>query len=80
MQKTLKTLSIYIVGENTAVSVADTVDDNKATRALNEFYAHSDMHVEDQIFPFHAVDYIALSETTAEFEKADAYCSEGGQE
>ena len=79
--KTLKTLAITVIGENTDITVADTADNSYASNALAEFEAYQTMHVwvDNEgtlgllLIPFHAVSSIAVSTTTTSVEKADAY-------
>ncbi len=72
--KTLKTLEIHLMLDSEVVSIADTAEDNKATRALNEFEMYDTMHLEDgQMIPYHAVQYIKATKTVAQVEKAEAY-------
>lgn len=81
--KKLKTLEIHLMldGAN-PITIADTADDNKATRALNEFKKYGTMHYENDgetnAIPYHAVQYIKVTETDASVNKADPYGCDGG--
>lgn len=74
--KVLKTLAIKTLG-GTEVTVADTAADPKASDALAEFEAFHTMHVRAAdgvtLIPFHAVDSIAVTSTTADATKGDPY-------
>ena len=84
--KKLKTLEIHLLldGAN-PITIADTADDNKATRALNEFKKYGTMHFEEdqggakftRAIPYEAVQYIKVTETDASVNKADPYGCEG---
>ena len=82
--KKLKEITIHTFGNDTAMLVSDTADDNKATRALNEFEAYGTMHLVDDAsarqileIPFHAVQYIEVFETDGTQERPDPYgCTE----
>ena len=86
--KKLKTITIHNLQSSLELTVADTVDDNKATRMLNEFEAYGTMHLVDvsnpthiTAIPFGAVTYIAVTETDATQEKSDPYgCVDKGDE
>lgn len=86
--KKLKTLEIHLMldGAN-PITIVDTADDNKATRALNEFKNYETMHYkEDQggekitrAIPYESVQYIKVTEADASVTKADPYgCESGG--
>lgn len=79
--KKLKTLEIHLMLDGETVSVADTATDAKASMALAQFKDYSDIVFKDgdatKVVPYHAVQYIKVTETDAEVEKADAYgCEE----
>ena len=85
--KRLKTLKVYLMLDSEPITIADTADDDKATRALNEFKKYGSMHYETEEgsetitneIPYHAVQYIEVTEADASVEKPDPYgCDEGG--
>lgn len=81
--KKLKTLGIHLMLGGETVTIADTASDDKATRALNEFMAFGTMQYKDgnaiKAIPYHAVQFIVVTETDAEVTKADPYgCEEEG--
>lgn len=81
--KPLKALAIKTLG-GTEVTVEDTSSSRAASNALSEFEMFKTMHivVDDGILliPFHAVDSILVTSTTAEVTKADPYgCEEEGE-
>ena len=87
--KKLKTLEIHLMLDGEPITIADTADDDEATRALNEFKKYGTMHYEvtgspfpaTNAIPYHAVQYIKVTETDASVTKADPYgCEEGGSE
>lgn len=75
-KKALKTLKITTVGGAT-INVSDTAEAANASNALAQFDAYKTMYVvlEGKIteVPFHAVDNIEITSTTADVEKQDAY-------
>lgn len=78
--KKLKTIEVHTMSGLTT-TLADTSEDNVATRALNEFEAYDTMHSEEKYgvlvttlgIPYHAITYIKVSETTASVDDADPY-------
>lgn len=78
--KKLKTIEVHMMLDGSPVTIADTVDDDKATRALNEFknYETASMELGGGIgfLPYHAVQYVKVTETDAEITKADPYYCE----
>lgn len=85
--KKLKTLEIHLMLDGEPITIIDTADDDKATRALNELKKYGTMHYkEDQggvkftrAIPYEAVQYIKVTETDASVNKADPYgCENGG--
>lgn len=85
--KRLKTLKVYLMLDSEPITIADTADDDKATRALNEFKKYGSMHYETEEggekvtneIPYHAVQYIEVTEADASVTKPDPYgCDEGG--
>lgn len=80
--KKLKTLNIYLMLDGETVTIADTADDDKATRALNEFKKYDTMHYvadgKQNAIPYHAVQYIEVTETDGTVTRKDPYgCEEG---
>lgn len=74
--KPLKTIVIKTVGGAT-VNAADTATAPIASNALAEFEAFQTMHIKTEtgmtLVPFHAVDNIVVTVSTAEVSKEDAY-------
>lgn len=75
--KKLKTIEVHQMLDGATVTIADTADDAKASMALAQFEKYEDMVWKDGentiVVPYHAVQYIKVTETEAEVEKADAY-------
>lgn len=80
--KILKTLEIHkLLGDDEPVVVADTADDAKASMVLAQFEQYNDLAWEDIIegdpvtwvIPYHAVQYIKVTKTVEQVEKAEAY-------
>lgn len=85
--KKLKTLEVHLMLDSTVVTIADTAEDDMATRALNEFKNYDTMHYETEdggqkitnAIPYHAVQYIMVTEADASVERPDPYgCEDGG--
>lgn len=86
--KKLKTLAVHLMLDSEVVNIADTVDNDMATRALNEFKKYETMHGEEEIdggqkitsaVPYHAVQYIEVTEADGSIEREDPYgCENGG--
>ena len=84
--KKLKTLAVHLMLDSEVVNIADTASDDMATRALNEFKRYETMHyvtTEGDVkvtnaIPYHAVQYIEVTEADGSIEKADPYGCEGG--
>ena len=82
--KVLKSITVNTIG-GTTVSVSDTATEQKASNALIEFGAFKTMSIqtgegEITMIPFHAVDSIVVTQTTAEVSKNDPYgCDEEGE-
>lgn len=79
--KKLKTLEVHLMLDSETVTVADTADDAKASMALAQFKDYKDMVWADGdnviTVPYHAVQYIKVTETEAEVTKLDPYgCEE----
>lgn len=80
-KKVLRTLEIHLLLDSEAISVADTVEDAKASMALSQFKQYSDMVwkeegevvTEDVVVPYHAVQYIKVTETPTDVEETEAY-------
>lgn len=78
-KKPLKTIKVYVHGQNSAITVADTVDDPKATNAYAEFEKGFKMHLQTQsgetVVPYHAVEMVEVSvQASDNITKADPYC------
>lgn len=87
--KKLKTIIVHLMLDGETVTIEDTASDDMATRALNEFKAYGTMHYETEeggmaitnAIPYHAVQYIEVTEADASVERPDPYgCDEGGGE
>ena len=84
--KKLKTLAVHLMLDSEVVTIADTASDDMATRALNEFKKYETMHYETEdggqkvtnAIPYHAVQYIEVTETDGSIEREDPYGCEGG--
>lgn len=85
--KKLKTLNVRLMLDGQTVTIEDTAEDDMATRALNEFTNYETMHYETEgggmkitnAIPYHAVQYIEVTETEATINKPDPYgCGDGG--
>lgn len=85
--KKLKTLAVHLMLDSEVVNIADTVDNDMATRALNEFKKYDTMHYETEsggqkvtnAIPYHAVQYIEVTEADGSISREDPYgCDEGG--
>lgn len=85
--KKLKTLAVHLMLDSEVVNIADTASDDMATRALNEFKKYETMHyvTEDggqkvtNAIPYHAVQYIEVTEADGSVERKDPYgCEDGG--
>ena len=78
--KALKSIAITTVGGAT-INAADTATEPIASNALAEFEAFRTMHIKGEenvtLVPFHAVDNIVVTESTAQVEKADPYGCDG---
>lgn len=83
--KALKSITVTTVSGQT-VTAADTATAPIASNALAEFEAFQTMHIKGEdnttLVPFHAVDSIVVTESSAEVTKGDPYgCdAEGGEE
>ena len=75
--KKLKIIEVHFMLDSTPITVADTADNDIATRALNEFKNYGTAHIvangATQAVPFHTVQYVKVTETDGEITKADAY-------
>ena len=84
--KKLKTLAVHLMLDSEVVNIADTASDDMATRALNEFKKYETMHYESEsegvkttnAIPYHAVQYIEVTEADGSVDRADPYGCEGG--
>lgn len=84
-KKTLKTVRVSMLPNGQAIDIIDVKDDDKATRALNEFKAYGDIHYEintgtpDEAIvtiPYHAVRNIAVTEVERTISVTDPYYCE----
>lgn len=75
--KKLKTLEIHLMLDSETITVADTVSDAKASMVLGQFKGYKDLEWKDgdctKAVPYHAVQYIKVSESEGEYEQADPY-------
>lgn len=75
--KKLKTIEVHLMLDGTVQTLSDTVNDDSATRALNEFKNYGTAHIVSEgtisAVPYHAVQYIKVTETDGTVTKADAY-------
>ncbi len=78
--KKLKTVEIHQMLDSAVLTVADTASDPKASMAIASFEKYEDMVWKDgditKVVPYHAVQYIKVTEADAEYEKADPYYCE----
>lgn len=78
-KKALKTIVIKTLG-GTTINAADTATDPIASDALSAFDRFQTMHIRtangETLVPFHAVDSIVVTASTADASRADAYCAE----
>ena len=78
-KKSLKSIVVKTLG-GTTINAADTATDPIASDALRDFEAFQTMHIRtangETLVPFHAVDNIAVTASTADATRADAYCAE----
>lgn len=77
--KPLKSIVVKTLG-GTTINAADTASDPIASDALRDFEHFETMHIRtangETLVPFHAVDNIAVTASTTEVTRADAYCVE----
>ena len=78
-KKVLKSIVVKTLG-GTTINAADTASDPIASDALRDFEHFGTMHIRTQggetLVPFHAVDNIAVTVTSVDATRADAYCEE----
>lgn len=78
--KKLKTVEIHQMLDSAVLTVADTAADPKASVALAQFEKYGDFVWKDgdtvKVVPYHAVQYIKVTEADGEYEKADPYYCE----
>lgn len=78
-KKPLKSIVVKTLG-GTTINAADTATDPIASDALRDFNAFETMHIRtangETLVPFHAVDNIVVTASTANATRADAYCVE----
>lgn len=84
-KKPLKTIKVYVRGQNSAIEVADTATEAKATMAYAEFERGFKMHLPTQsgttVVPYHAVEMIEVSAAASDdITKADPYCADADTE
>lgn len=77
--KSLKAIEVHTrIGDT--FTATDVNGNPIASRALDEFRHGKEMHIfadPKDFIPFHAVDYLVLTNTVGEIERADAYCKSG---
>lgn len=78
-KKPLKSIVVKTLG-GTTINAADTATDPIASDALRDFEGFTTMHIRTQngetLVPFHAVDTIEVTASTANVTREDAYCVE----
>lgn len=75
--KKLKTIEIHLLLDGEVITIADTAEDFKAERALSEFRKYETMHTgSEQLVPYHAVQYIRVTEADGTITKKDPYFCE----
>ena len=78
-KKPLKSIVVKTLG-GTTINAADTATDPIASDALRDFEHFETMHIRtangETLVPFHAVDNIVVTASTADATRADAYCVE----
>lgn len=78
--KKLKTVEIHQMLDSAVLTVADTADDMKASMVISQFEGYGDLEWKDgdvtKVVPYHAVQYIKVTEAEAEYDKADPYYCE----
>lgn len=78
-KKPLKSIVVKTLG-GTTINAADTATDPIASDALRDFEQFQTMHIRTQngetLVPFHAVDTIEVTASTANVTREDAYCVE----
>lgn len=78
-KKPLKSIVVKTLG-GTTINAADTATDPIASDALRDFEGFTTMHIRTQngetLVPFHAVDTIEVTASTADVTREDAYCVE----
>lgn len=80
-KKSLKTISVKIHGNDTAVEVEDTTSAPNASNALAEFDMGHKVHLVTQngtiIVPYHAIESVTVTSALSDdITKADPYCAE----
>lgn len=78
-KKPLKSIVVKTLG-GTTINAADTATDPIASDALRDFEGFGTMHIRtvngETLVPFHAVDSIEVTATSADATRTDAYCVE----
>lgn len=77
-KKPLKSIVVKTLG-GTTINAADTATDPIASDALRDFEAFQTMHIrgaegKETLVPFHAVDNIEVTASTADVTREDPYC------
>lgn len=76
-KKPLKSIVVKTLG-GTTINAADTATDPIASDALRDFEGFTTMHIRtangETLVPFHAVDNIVVTASTADATRTDAYC------
>ena len=80
-KKPLKTIKVYVHGQNSAITVADTASVPAATQAYAEFEKGYKMHLKtlsgETVVPYHAVEMIEVSTAKSDaITREDPYCTE----
>ena len=78
-KKPLKSIVVKTLG-GTTINAADTATAPIASDALRDFEQFQTMHIKtangETLVPFHAVDSIVVTASTADATRTDAYCVE----
>lgn len=78
-KKPLKSIVVKTLG-GTTINAADTATAPIASDALRDFEGFGTMHIKtangETLVPFHAVDSIVVTASTADATRTDAYCVE----
>lgn len=78
--KKLKSLEVHLMLDGEPIIIDDTATDPQASMALAQFEQYKDIVAMiggvEGVAPYHAVQYIKVSESEGEYEKADPYYCE----